>query len=376
MNRRARVTAAAGLLVLFGCGYRGRLLGALADDGAERGGAGGASGAPARAPLPYLLGADLSFVQEQEDQGLTFVEDGRTDDVLDILARHGLNAVRLRLFHDPSSPCRTSASGDQTCGYQHEFGTRAEPYCDLEHTLAMARRVEAAGLRLLLAFHYSDTWADPDDQNKPLAWEGLSFDELVLALAEYTRQTLRAFAAAGVTPDLVQLGNEITPGFLFPDGSSSAPGNFPRFAALLRAAIEAAREAVPGVPVMLHLEKPDDLATSEWWLDAVLANGVDFEVLGQSCYPEWHGSSADWIPTFTALAEDYPDLEFVVAEYSQERRAINDMLFALPDRRGLGSFVWEPTAWGEVLFDRVGDQLVANDRLSLYDAMAEDYATR
>jgi len=144
----------------------------------------------------------------------------------------------------------------------------------------------------------------------------------------------------------------------------------------LRSAIGAAREAAPGAAVMLHLEKPDDLGTTEWWLDNALANGVEFDVLGQSCYPQWHGTSVDWIPTFEAVAERYPNLDLVVAEYSEEKRAINDMLFALPDRRGLGSFVWEPTSWGEVLFDRVGDRLVANDRLSLYDAMAADYAER
>jgi arabinogalactan endo-1,4-beta-galactosidase len=109
----------------------------------------------------------------------------------------------------------------------------------------MARRVEAAGLRLLLAFHYSDTWADPDDQNKPLAWEGCRSTSSCSRSRGIHATDPRAFAAAGVTPDLVQLGNGITPGFLFPDGSISAPGNFPRFAALLRAAIEAAREAIP-----------------------------------------------------------------------------------------------------------------------------------
>jgi hypothetical protein len=91
--------------------------------------------------------------------------------------------------------------------------------------------------------------------------------------------------------------------------------------------------------------------------------------------PRWHGSSADWIPTFTALAEDYPTSSSS-SPSTHRKGARSRHLFALPDRRGLGSFVWEPTSWGEVRSNRVGDQLVANDRLSLYDAMAEDYATR
>ncbi|MBN2197401.1 MAG: glycosyl hydrolase 53 family protein [Polyangiaceae bacterium] len=376
MTRARIITAAGGLLLTIGCGYRGQLLGELGDHASPVGGAGGADTVAVAAGTGprFILGADLSLVQEQEESGLTFVDQGVTEDILVILRRHGFNTVRLRLFHDPASPCRTAATGDQTCGYQYEFGTRAAPYCDLAHTIAMAERVKAAGLGFLLDFHYSDTWADPDDQNKPLAWEPLAFTELAQALEDYTRETLAAFAAAGVPPDLVQLGNEITAGLLFPDGSSSPSANFPRFAALVRAAVTGAKTAAPTTPVLLHIEKPDDFSTSDWWLENMLAEGIAFDVLAQSCYPEWHGTSADWSPTLDALAAKYPELSFVVVEYSEEKRAVNDMVFALPDRRGLGTFVWEPTWWGEALFDREGSALVANELLGLYDQMARDYA--
>ena len=376
--------------LLMACGERTLLVGELLDSGGWGGagaagsevggvsaaGLGNAAGHRGQQPpreRTFILGADISWVQEEEDAGTSYVDDGIEQDILAILRHHGFNYVRLRIFHDPSSPCRESESGDETCGYQFEFGTRAEPYCDLEHTLEMARRVKGAGLGLLLDFHYSDTWADPDDQNKPLAWETLEFDDLVQAVHDYARDTLLVFRSAGVLPDMVQIGNGITRGFLFPDGSSRTPGNFARFATLLKSAIAGARSVEPSPLIMLHIEKPDDLATSEWWMDSVIEQGVDFDIVGQSCYPEWQGTSADWAPTFAALAERYPDYDFVVAEYSQEKRAVNDILFELPDGRGLGSFIWEPTQWGETLFDREGSRRIANEWLGVFDEMAADY---
>ena len=315
-------------------------------------------------------------MQEEEDLGTVYVDDGVTKDILVILQDHGFNAIRLRLFNDPASPCRTSAYGDETCGYQFEFGTRAEPYCDLEHTVEMAQRVKNAGMFFLLDFHFSDTWADPDDQNKPLAWENLSFDELTAALEDFTRESLTTLREAGALPDMVQLGNEITPGMLYPDGSSTSPGNWPRFAALLQAGIAAVRSVDPAIPIMLHIEKPDSFTTSDWWLSNVLEQGVQFDVLGQSCFTEWHGQPDGWEATFDQLAEVYPDLRFLIAEYSQEKRAANDTMFNLPGGRGLGTFVWEPTQWRETLFDREGDQLITNELIGLYDQMAEDYGLR
>jgi arabinogalactan endo-1,4-beta-galactosidase len=337
--------------------------------------AGGAGGQSQRTD-DFILGADISWVQEQEDLGTVFVDDGVERDILELFKAHGFNYIRLRLFNNPASPCRTSVDGDETCGYQFEFGTRAEPYCDLEHTVQMARRVRAAGMGLLLNFHYSDTWADPDDQNKPEAWESLSFEELTAAVESFTEGALLELEQGGALPDMVQLGNEITPGMLFPDGSSSAPGNFGRFTTLLQAGIAGVKSVDPSIRIMLHIEKPDSFATSDWWLSNVLDNGVEFDILGQSCYPEWHGTPASWEATFDQLAEAYPDLQFLIAEYSREKRTVNDIMWNLPSARGLGTFIWEPTQWGETLFDQEGDQLVTNSLIDLYDQMAEDYGLR
>jgi arabinogalactan endo-1,4-beta-galactosidase len=358
------------LVAVVACSDHGLVVG----DRVLAGSAGAASAD--RRDAAFILGADVSWVQEEEDLGTVYVDDGVEKDILEILQSHGFNAVRLRLFNDPSSPCRASAYGDETCGYQFEFGTRSEPYCDLDHTLQMAGRVKAAGMGLLVDFHLSDTWADPGDQNKPLAWEALSFDDLTLALEAWTRDSISALVAASAVPDLVQIGNEITPGILFPDGSSSATGNFPRFAALLKAGIRGVKSVDPDIRILLHIEKADSYATSDWWLSNALDHGVEFDILGQSCFTEWHGPPAGWASTFAQLAAKYPNLDFLIAEYSQEKRAANDIMWNLPDGRGLGTFVWEPTRWRETLFDRQGDQLVTNDLMDLYDQMADDYDVR
>lgn len=349
--------------------------GASAGSSGVEGGRGGHGGEPSRA-RPFILGADISWVDEEEDEGTVYVDEGVEKDLLELLRDHGFNFIRLRLFHEPSSPCRESIDGDQTCGYQFELANRAEPYCDLEHTVVMAQRAKALGLGLLLDFHYSDTWADPDDQNKPLAWEALGFDELVVAIEDYTAESLQAFAEAGALPDIVQLGNEITPGMLFPDGSNGDPGNWDRFAALLHAATAGVREVSAEIRIMLHIEKPDSFTTSDWWLQNALDQGLDFDILGQSCFTEWHGPPSGWEATLERLATKYSELDFLVAEYSQEKRAVNDLVYNLPGERGLGTFIWEPTAWRETLFDRQGNQLVANDWMRLYDQMADEYGAR
>ncbi len=320
--------------------------------------------------VPFVLGADISFVQEEEDKGVSFLDDGESKDILQLLKDHGFNFIRLRLFHSPGEPA----------GYQYEFVTRAEPYCDLEHTLEMAQRVAAADMGLLLDFHYSDTWADPGDQHKPAAWEALSFEELRTEVHEYTRDTLLQFEAVGALPQMVQVGNEITPGMLLPDGASYDPDNWDQLAELLTAGLSAVKDVNPGIQTMLHIDRGGDLDTTTWWVGEAKARGVEFDILGQSAYSAFHGGPDDWQANFLAMHELYPDLKFVIAEYNGDKRALNDLLRELPNGRGLGSFFWEPTAsgeWGEALFTRSGSNARANpDDFAIYDQIADDYGLR
>jgi arabinogalactan endo-1,4-beta-galactosidase len=319
--------------------------------------------------VPFMIGADISWVQEQEDQGVVFTDNGEEKDILEILSAHGFNFIRLRIFHDPGQPD----------GYQFAWTTRAEPYCDLLHTIEMAVRVKEAGMGLFLNFHYSDTWADPGNQIKPAAWASLDFEALRQALYEYTSDTLVAFRAAGALPDMVQLGNEITPGMLHPDGKTYDPDNWNQLALLLKTAVQAVEDVSPAIRTVMHLDRAGDYDATVWWLEEALSREVTFDVLAQSAYTLWQGEPETWRATFERLAADYPDLSFLIAEYAENHLEVNDIMQETP--RGLGTFVWEPTAdgeWGQGLFDMpVGEgEAVPRDELLLFDQMVEDYRLR
>jgi arabinogalactan endo-1,4-beta-galactosidase len=143
----------------------------------------------------YMIGADLSFLKQAEDRGTVFKDQGQAKPGLQIFRDHGYNWIRLRLFHTPT-------------GLPN----------DLDYTIALAKDARQRGLKFLLNYHYSDTWADPGKQTIPKAWQGKSHANLVQAVFEYTRETIIAFRDAGALPDMVQVGNEITPGMLWPDG--------------------------------------------------------------------------------------------------------------------------------------------------------------
>lgn len=146
-----------------------------------------------------MIGADISFLPQIEEIGGKFYENGQEIDAIQLLKNHGFNYIRLRIFVQPENPK----------GYAPGKG-----YCGLSYTLAMAKRIREAGMKLLLDFHYSDYWADPQQQNKPLAWENLNFDSLKDTVKTYTMQVLLALKNQGTMPAMVQIGNEINHGFL------------------------------------------------------------------------------------------------------------------------------------------------------------------
>jgi arabinogalactan endo-1,4-beta-galactosidase len=190
---------------------------------------------------------------------------------------------------------------------------------DLDYTLALARRIEEAGAQLLLDFHYSDTWADPGHQHKPAAWADLPFDELVAAVEAYTRDTLRAMGEAGVMPEYVQVGNEITPGMLWPDGKLHNVGDpavqWRNVAELLRAGVRGVREAQdPDSPigVVLHIDKGGRPRAARWFFEQIEAHGVPYDIIGLSFYPFWHGRLEDLQRTVHSAAEIFRKPVWVV----------------------------------------------------------------
>jgi arabinogalactan endo-1,4-beta-galactosidase len=300
---------------------------------------------------PYIVGADVSWVQEQEDRGIRFSANGTNADFFAILRDHGFNAVRLRLFHAPTNPGGYSAKG----------------YCDLPHTIAMARRAKQAGLRVLLDFHYSDTWADPSHQHRPLAWRELEGDALAAAVGDYTRDTLAAFRAAGVVPEFVQPGNEITNGMLWRDGNKPGPLDWDAFAAQLRAAVSAIRANDRRTRVLLHVDCGGNNDRCRWFFDEAIKRGVSFDVIGLSYYPKWHGPIDGLRSNVVDLAARYTQTVSIVEYSAPTLREPDEILRALPPGRALGSFIWEPTAWptreNPALFDKNGAAKPALEQL-------------
>jgi len=303
-------------------------------------------------PSPRILGADISFLPQLEDEGMHFQVDGQTEDAIAILHQHGFNFIRLRIFVHPEADS----------GYSPGKG-----YCDLSHTLAMARRIKAAGMGFLLDFHYSDTWADPGKQYIPEAWKNLSLQLLEDSLYHYTRSVLLALKNQGTLPDIVQTGNEINHGILWPVGNIEHTDTL---AELLKTAIAAVKSVDPHIRVMLHIADGGQNAESRWFLNAMLQRQVPFDLIGQSYYPQWHGTLTDLQNNLTDLAGRYTQ-PIIVVEYTYHKKEVNDIVFHLPNHKGWGTFIWEPLNTWEAIFDKQG---VANDSLlHIYDSLSVQY---
>lgn len=217
-------------------------------------------------------------------------------DLLTILKQNGVNYLRLRLWNDP-------------------YSESGEPYGaggnDISVTLALAARAKAASLPYLLDLQYSDFWADPGKQTKPKAWSSLSVKGLEEAVYDYTKTVLQAMAREGVLPQMVQVGNELSNGLLWPEGRTPNYDNIVRF---VNAGIRAVRE-VAGIPVMIHLDNGGNNALYREWFDHFCEKGEPFDCIGLSYYPFWHGSLQDLAANMNDIAVRYGK-DLIVAETS------------------------------------------------------------
>lgn len=231
----------------------------------------------------FICGADVSSLTQIEDAGGVFYDaDGAViPDVLAYLEAQGVNYIRLRLWHTP-----------------------ADGLHNLNYNLALAKRIHALGMRFLLDFHYSDTWADPAHQTKPVAWSNLSFDDLREAVYQYTSDVMQAFIAQGTPPDMVQIGNEISGGMLWDDGRVNAAGGWSNLTELLNAGVDAVRQTAPDAKIMIHLDTGGNRETSQWFFDHII-HQVDFDIIGLSYYPWWQGEFANLRDNLTILAYRY-----------------------------------------------------------------------
>ena len=290
----------------------------------------------------YAVGADLSFLKQAEDSGFVFKENDKAKPGIQIFKDHGYNWIRLRLFHSP---------------------TRLPN--NLAYTIALAKEAKKNGFKFLLDYHYSDTWADPGKQFIPEAWVGKSQAELVTAVFEYTRATMISFRDAAVFPDMVQIGNEISNGMLWPNGK--LPENWDNLAALLQAGINGVHASCGNNPcpqIMIHIDKGGDKTFTKNFFDKINSYGIRYDVIGQSYYPWWHGTLFDLRDCLYFTAEEYKkDIMVVEAAYNWKPREyinknapfpespegqkefleeVNRIVMQVPGNRGIGVFWWEP----------------------------------
>ncbi len=314
----------------------------------------------------FYKGVDISSLEQCLEEGMQVRDmDGRVTEPFALLKKYGVNSVRLRIWVNP------------------ENEPESKGYCSLEHTLRMAERIRENGMSFLLDFHSSDFWADPGHQKKPLAWAGLGRAELEQTVYEYTRNTLMEFKRQGVLPHMVQIGNEIRSGLLFPEGELP---DYQGMVSLVNAGIRAARAAAgkDEMQVMIHLDQGGRYKWLHQWFDTAIACGLeDFDLIGLSYYPFWHGSFLDVKASMEQLSEKYQKpillVETAYAWRESEKGFIDKeqirigglpaspggqkdtleilmyLLEKLPRDRGLGIYYWEPLCipepgkggWGE-----------------------------
>jgi beta-galactosidase len=302
-------------------------------------------------PVDKMLGADISFLPQLEDRGMKFSDNGIEKDAVQILKDHGLNYTRLRLFVNP----------ENDSGYSPKKG-----FCDLKHTIDMAKRVKAAGMKFLLDFHYSDTWADPQKQFKPAAWKGQNFNQLRQTVFSYSRDVIQALKNAGVAPNMVQIGNEINHGMIWPEGHVN---NLDSLAQLVYAGIQGVKAVDPSITIMLHIALGGQNDEARFFIDNMMMRGVPFDVIGLSYYPRWHNTLEDLRYNLNDLARRY-NKDLIVVEYSQLKKEVNELSFNVYGGHGKGSAIWEPLSTWEAFFDRQGK---STELLKVYDELNKEF---
>ena len=224
-----------------------------------------------------ILGIDVSTYLEELSHGAKYYDGDAEIDPLDAFVANGVNYMRIRVWNNPYSP-------------------EGEPYlagtCDLDNYVRLGKLAKEKGYHLYMDLHYSDFWADPGKQFIPKAWANYSLDELCEAVYSFTKHCLEVAVREGVAPEMIQVGNEITNGILWPIGKleiDGKRGNYESFTKLILAGTKACREVLPEAKIMLHLERSNDKAVYQEFFGEMDAAGVEYDVIGASYDPFWHG---------------------------------------------------------------------------------------
>jgi len=283
----------------------------------------------------FVKGADIGWLQQMEATGYKFYNsNGEQKECMQILMEKQINSVRFRVFVNPST-------------------SKTDGHCSKKEVAQMALRAKNLGLRVMIDFHYSDSWADPSKQTKPAAWATHTFSQLLDDVYNHTYEVLDTLKSIGATPEWVQVGNEIAGGILWPDGSSS---NWPQLSQLLNKGYDAVKAIDNSIKVVLHLEGGSDNNKFRWFFDNAKNYSVNYDIIGASYYPYW--DKVDYTANIDALGTNLNDMvsrygkEVMVVETGGEYNKVQntyDMLVAVikkvsavPDHKGLGVIYWEP----------------------------------
>lgn len=265
-----------------------------------------------------------------------FKERVKEMDAIQIMINHGFNCFRLRLFVNPRQY-------DEWGGFTGN---------NLSYTIALAKRIKSFGAKLIIDFHYSDTWADPGHQSKPEIWSALSFEDLVKAVYNYTKECISAMRLEGVLPDMVQPGNEITGGMLWPDGKLYGVGDpeeqWKKFTRLLTSAIQGVKDAAEGgdIKIIIHTNTGGRWEATKWFFENLEKRGVPYDIIGLSYYPWWHGSLEDLRRTLVNAAS-YFNKSILIVETAYPYREL-DMKHL--EEANPAYMVWPQTVEGQKQF--------------------------
>lgn len=289
----------------------------------------------ATAQTVFSKGADVGWLPQMEATGYKFYDaDGKETDCLQLLKDRGMNSVRLRVWVNPNDD-------------------KASGHCSKEETITMALRAQKMGMRVMINFHYSDSWADPAKQNKPAAWKNHSFPELLDDVYNHTFDVISSLKKAGVTPEWVQVGNEIPGGMLWPDGSTD---NWKQLGQLLNKGYDAVKAVDENIKVIVHVDEGNNNAKFRTFFDNATAQKVRYDIIGLSYYPYW--IKKDYSETIADLEFNLNDMvkrynkDVMIVEVGGEDDKVQNTYELLkatikavkkvPNNRGLGVMYWEP----------------------------------
>jgi len=303
----------------------------------------------------YAKGADVSWVSEMEAAGKKFYNSaGVQQDLFRILSDKGINSIRLRVWVNPSTG-----------------------WCNTADVLAKAKRAQTMNMRILLDFHYSDSWADPGQQNKPAAWASQDIAALKTSVANHTTEVLTLLKNNRIVPEWVQVGNETNNGMLWEEGKASV--NMKNFADLVLSGYNAVKSVNPDSKVIVHLSNGFDNGLFRWMFDGLKNNGAKWDVIGMSLYPtvaDWAEKNTQCLANMNDMVTRYGseimicEVGMPVAEAATSKSFIADLLTknkSLPNQKGLGVFYWEPQSYNSWsgyklgAFDDTGKPTIAMD---------------